>query len=491
MGVRKRVFACLPLALLVASCALGPDFHRPALPSPTLGTPDHTVGSTTHGGASQTFVQDMDIPGQWWTLLHCDKLNTLVSEALANSPSLQAAQAAIAQSRESLSADRSRVLYPSVDVRGGAARERISGAQLGKPGSGFDMTLLNASVNVSYNISAFGAGARRELEALQAQVDFQRYQLRAAYLTLTGNLVTSAIQEAALEDQIAATEAIIHDQQYLLDIANQQFKNGAVSRTAVLAQQVQLASTQASLPSLRQALERTRTQLAVLAGKLPGDVSVPVFGLADFTLPMRVPVSLPSRLAEQRPDILAAEQQLRAASAQIGVATAALYPQISLSANYGGQSSKLGDLLKPGNAVWGLTGGVLQPIFNAGALQAQRRAAVDAFDAAAAQYRETVLLAFGNVSDALKALQNDADALQAQTQALDAARQALDINRQQLKNGAVSNLVVIDAERQYQQSRIAETQATAARYADTAALFQALGGGWWNHQDAFKEGEKQ
>jgi len=482
-----RVPPLLAALAMLGGCAVGPDFHHPEAPAADIygGGPalTDTAAAPGPGGTAQHFAQGQDIPAQWWTLFHSEALDQLIQQALVNSPTVQAAQAALRQSRQTLIGERGSVLYPTVDAQAGADRERISGIQIGQPGGGEDLTLYNASVNVSYNISAFGSGALRELEALKAQVDYQRFQLRAADLTLSANIVTAAVQEASLKAQIASTQAIIDDLQKQLDVDQRQFSNGALSRTALLSQQTQLAQTQASLPPLQEALDKTRHQLAVLAGKLPGDNSVPEFSLSDFTLPGELPVSLPSQLVRQRPDILAADAQLHQANANIGVATAAEYPQISLTASYGGEALHPGSIFKTGNAVWGLSAGVLEPIFNGGALRAQKRAAEAARDQADAQYRQTVLLAFANVADTLRALDADARSLQAQSSALDSAQQALAISKQQLQAGAISYLSVLDAERTFQQSSLAVAQAQAARYADTAALFQAMGGGWWNADD--------
>ena len=472
----------------LGGCALGPDFHHPDAPPAASYDTDPaqpaTVATSGPGGAAQQFVAGQDIPAQWWTLFHCQALDQLIQQALVNSPTVQAAQAALRQSRQTMVGEEGSVLYPTVSAQAGVNRERISGIQLGQPGGGEDLSLYNASVNVSYNISAFGAGARRELESLQAQIDYQSFQLRAADLALSANLTTAAIQEASLKAQLDATQSIITDLQKQLDVAKNQLDIGAISRSALLAQQTQLAQTIATLPPLQQALDKARHQLTLLAGKLPGDPSVPEFSLSDFTLPEQLPVSLPSQLVRQRPDILAADAQLHAASANVGVATAAQYPQISLSASYGGEALSAGKVLNAGNTVWSLGADVLQPIFNGGALRAQKRAAIAAYDQANAQYRETVLLAFANVADSLRALDTDARSLQAQTDAAGSSKDALDISRQQLQSGSISYLTLLDAERQYQQTSVALAQAQASRYADTAALFQAMGGGWWNEGKA-------
>jgi NodT family efflux transporter outer membrane factor (OMF) lipoprotein len=262
----------------------------------------------------------------------------------------------------------------------------------------------------------------------------------------------------------------------------QQFRLGGVSLPDLLAQKAQLAQTRAVLPPLEKELSQTGHQLAVLTGRLPSEAKLPDFDLDGLKLPRELPVSLPSELVRQRPDIRAAEALLHAASAQVGVATANLYPQVTLSGSFGSVATKAGDLFASGMDVWSLGAGVLQPVFHGGELTARRRAAVAAYDAASAQYRETVLQAFQNVADVLRALDADALALKAQAEAEAAARDSRDITGKQFSLGAVSYLTLLDSERQYQQARIALVQVQAVRYADTAALFQALGGGWWNRQ---------
>jgi NodT family efflux transporter outer membrane factor (OMF) lipoprotein len=343
-------------------------------------------------------------------------------------------------------------------------------------------SLYSASVNVSYTIDAFGA-TRRELEGLQAAVDYQRYQVEAAYLSLTANVVTTAIQEASLRAQLQATRDVLDAAAQSLAVVEKQAALGAVARSVVIAQRAQLAQTRATLPAFEKALAQTRHQLAVYAGRLPSDAGLPEFGLESLQLPQELPVSLPSSLLRQRPDIRASEALLHEASAQIGVATANLYPQITLSGSAGAQSLKLDRLFSSGSAAWSLGAGLLQPIFNGGALQAKKRAAVAAFDEAQAQYRQTVLNAFLNVANTLRALDSDAETLRAQAEAEALARESLDLVARQYKLGAVSYLALLDSQRAYQQARVGLVQAQAARYADTAALFQALGGGWWNRAE--------
>jgi NodT family efflux transporter outer membrane factor (OMF) lipoprotein len=466
---------------------VGPNFERPAPPADERYTatplPEHTAQAPVPGGAAQRFVSVRDIPAQWWQLYHSEALDRLIRTALAESPTLEAAQAALRVSQENLISAAS-VLYPSVDAKGNATRQHTTGAAIGQPRApGNVFNLFNANVTVSYDLDLAG-GARRGLEALEAQVDYQRYQIAATYLTLTSNIVTTAVAEASLRAQIDATREIIAAQERTLAVVEKQFALGAVSSADVLAQRAQLAQTRATLPPLEKALAQTRNALATLVGKTPASADLPKFDLSALELPQDLPVSLPSALARQRPDIQAAEALLHQASAQIGVAKAAFYPQITLSGLYGSLADTTGALFSSSALQWNVGAGLLQPLFHGGALRANERAAVASYDQALAEYRLTVLGAFQNVADVLRALDSDAEALKAQADAEAAARASLDLARQQFDLGAVSYLVLLNAQRQYQQTRLGLVQAQAARFADTAALFQALGGGWWNDRIA-------
>ncbi|MDR3416465.1 MAG: efflux transporter outer membrane subunit [Nevskia sp.] len=484
-GWRGGLAACVGAAL-VAACAVGPDFQRPAPPQPERYTaeplPATTASTAVAGGEAQTFSAGGQIPAQWWTLFHSEPLNALVEEALRASPTVEAAQAALRQANENLRAQRGSLL-PTVDGSATGNREKIAGAQFGQPGLNSLYSLFNASVNVSYGIDLWG-GERREIEALAAQADYQRFQLEASDLTLSSNVVTTAIQVASLRGQIAATQDIVADDRRQLEVVQHQLALGGTSRLDVLTQQTELASALASLPPLQKQLEQNLDLLAVLLGRLPSQGAAPQLGLDELRLPQELPLSLPSQLVEQRPDVRAQEALLHQASAEVGVATANLLPQVTLNASFGGTNTKLYDLLNPSSNIWSIGAGVTQPLFHGGTLIHKKRAAVAAYEQAVAQYRGTVLNAFQNVADALHALQLDADALQAQNQAEQAAAAALDVARKRYQAGAVSHLELLATERSYQQSRIALLQAQAARFADTAALLQALGGGWWNRDGA-------
>jgi len=490
-----RIFRFLGTVLIIAvaghllgGCTVGPDFRTPAAPQTTLYTesplPPETMASPASGGASQRFVSGQDIPGQWWSLFRCEPLDRLIRQALTASPNLAAAEATLREARENLRAATGSEYFPRLDANLSATRQQFSGASFGQPNAGNSIfNLFNASLNVSYALDIFGGG-RRELEGLSSQVEYQRFQLEGAYLSLTANIVTTVVQEASLREQIRTTRAIITLQEEQLDLIEQQSRLGGASRSDQLAQQAQLAQTRALLPPLEKQLALTRHLLALLAGRFPGDGGLPEFALNDLKLPLELPVSLPSSLVRQRPDIRASEELLHAAGAQVGVATANMYPKFTLTGSLGTTAIRAEDLFTPGSAVWSLGTGLLQPLFHGGELDAKRRAALAAYDQAAAQYRGTLLMAFQNVADVLRALEHDALTLAAQAEAEAVARESLDLARQQFQFGATGYLSLLNAQRQHQQALIGLVQAHAARLADTAALFQALGGGWWNRQEA-------
>jgi NodT family efflux transporter outer membrane factor (OMF) lipoprotein len=447
-----------------------------------------TAAAPVTGGSAQRFVEEGDLPARWWELFRSEALDRWIREALENSPTLDAAGATLRRAQEIRRA-RAGELLPAVDGSASVSRQKPSGASLGLPGARVNpFTLYSASVEVTYSLDLFG-GLRRELEALQAQVDSRRFQLEGAYLALASNVVTTAIQEASLRGQLQATREIAATEKEQLALIEKQFELGGISRTDVLAQRASLAQTLAIIPPLEKRVAQTRHLMAVLAGRFPGDTAdLPAFDFEGLRLPEELPVSLPSSLVRQRPDIRSAEELLHAASAAVGVATANLYPQVTLSGRYGTEAMRAGDLFSAGSAVWGFGAGLLQPVFRGGALQAERRAAVAGFDEAAALYRETVLQAFREVADVLRALEYDATTLAAQAEAEAAARDTLEIAKKQVRLGATSYLSLLNAQRQYHLARSLLVQAQSARYADTAALFQALGGGWWNREPEGRTG---
>jgi len=482
-GARKQrsaAWVVAPAAIVLVSCAVGPDFKRPETPAIDRYTdaefPNATVESGfAHGGAQQ-FAAGGTLQRQWWNLFKSEPLDRLIEQALRDSPTIASAQSTLRQAQQNLAAERG-LTWPNLSGRMNVQREQFSGASLGQPGTSI-FTLYNASVNVSYTLDAFG-GIRRQVEALQAQVDNVNYQLQATYLTLTANLATTAIREASLRAQIRTTGEIEKLQKDQLDIVERRFNLGAVTKSDVLSQRTTLAQTRASLPPLQRQLSQLRHQLALYAGRTPESAGLPSFELDGLELPLQLPVSVPSDLVRQRPDILSSEALLHAASAQVGVATANLYPQITLTGNLGSEAVGASQLFRSNSSVWGLSAGLLAPIFNGGQLLANKRAAAAAFDAAAANYRQTVLTAFANVADALRALQTDAVALQAQIEAQHQAQDAFQLASRQFNVGAVSYLTLLNSQQQLLQTRIAVVQAQADRFADTVALFQALGGGWW------------
>ena len=471
-------------AASLGGCVVGPDFHAPEAPKASRYTesplPAQTASSPGAGGAAQHFVAGAALPEQWWALYRSEPLDRLIRQGIAESPSLAAARATLQQARENLAAEFGALAYPAVDANLSAQREKISNAAFGGQGVSL-FSLYGASVNVSYGLDFFG-GSRRALEGLRAQVDYQRYQLDAAHLALTANIVTTAIREASLRAQIQASRDMLKAEEDEVSRVARQYELGGVGRLELISQRAQAAQTEATLPPLENQLAATRHALAALTGRTPEEAALPAFELDSLQLPEQIPVSVSSDLVRQRPDIQAAEALLHQASAQIGVATAALYPHVTLDGNFGSQSTHAHDLFG-GQTVWGIGASLAQPIFHGGELRAERRAAVAAYDAAQAQYRETVLEAFRNVADALRALETDARAVQAQTQAEALARDRVELTRTQYRLGGTSYIALLDAQRQYFAARLLLVVARASRYADTAALFQALGGGWREGHD--------
>lgn len=476
------------LASLLAGCVVGPNFKRPAapdvpgytaapLPAATVATPGIA------GGEAQRFVSGADIPADWWTLFHSRPLDALVRQALANNPNLNAAQAALLAAHENTRAQRGARL-PQVSAGLGVTRQRDpSGALAPVPSNNaFLYTLVTPQLSVSYVPDVFGLN-RRTVEAAAAQEEASRYQLIATDIALSANVAAAAIEAASLEDQIDATRALIDIDRKMLGILEYQKRKGYAGGLDLAAQQSQLAQLEASLPPLVKQLDQQHNLIAVLTGRFPSEVPAEKFTLATLTLPRDLPVSLPSALVAQRPDVLQAEANMHAASAQVGVATANRLPNITLSANAGSTALAIGQVFGPGTGFWNIGAALLAPIFNGGTLLHQQRAARAAYTEAAEQYRATILTAFQNVADSLTALDQDARALRASAAAAEAARTTLDLSRLQYKHGYAAYLAVLNAEQGYQQARIALVQAQASRFADSAALFQALGGGWWQRTD--------
>jgi NodT family efflux transporter outer membrane factor (OMF) lipoprotein len=487
-GAGRRLGAAVNAAtlVLIAGCAVGPNFQRPSAPETAGYTreplPAATAAADMAGGAAQRLVEGMDIPGQWWTLFRSPPLNALIEQSLKTNPSLEAAQAALRQAQENVYAQEG-FFFPNVQASFAPSRQKNATATISPTlTSGAPLfSLYTPQVSVSYTLDVWG-GNRRQVESLQAQADALRFQLEATYLTLTSNVVAAAIQEASLRAQIAATETVIRIDSEQLELLRAQYALGAIAMADVMAQEATLAQAQATLPPLQKQLAQQRDSLTALAGRIPSAEPDQKFELAALELPQELPLSLPSRLVEQRPDVRSAEEQLHAASAQVGVAIANQLPQITLSANAGSSATQMSQLFTSGTGFWSVAGNFLQPLFDGGTLLHRKRAADAALEQAAAQYRSTVITAFQNVADVLHALYYDAAALEASLRAERAAAASLDIARHALQLGSISYFALLNAEQTYQQSVIALAQARANRYADTAALFQALGGGWWNQE---------
>jgi NodT family efflux transporter outer membrane factor (OMF) lipoprotein len=491
-GATKRVGFSLLAAgsLLIAGCAVGPDFKRPAPPavSSYIATPPAKTASApgVADGEAQTFAYGSDIAGDWWALFHSQPLNDLVTQALAANPDLKAAMAALAAAHETTLAQKG-AFYPQVAAGYSAIRQRQSGALAPTPAdnaSQFD--LLTPQVSVSYSPDVFGL-TRRTVESARAQEQSVRFQMIAAHLTLTSNVVVAAIQDAALQSQIDATRQLIDIETKSVEILKYQAAKGYASRIDVAAQEAQLAQVAATLPPLLKQAAQQHDLLAVLTGRFPGEAPKANLTLADLQLPADLPVSLPSRLVEQRPDVRQAEANLHAASAQVGVAAANRLPNIQLTAVAGNTALALGQSFGPGTSFWSLGAAATAPIFEGGTLLHQERAAKANYQQAAEQYRSTVLGAFQNVADSLAAIQQDAEALKAAAAADDAAKVTLDLTQRQLQDGYAGGLALLNAQQVYQQARISLVQAQASRLADSAALFQALGGGWWRRADLTKD----
>lgn len=482
IAVRSAHAVLVAGALLVAGCAVGPDFKAPPKPATDAYTREpltsQTQSTAVAGGEGQRLQFGAELPAQWWKLFESAQLNELIEQAISQHPSIAAQQAALRAARENVRAEQG-VFAPQFTGNGSATREQESGAVIGPGFPSFITNVYQATVNVSYTFDLFG-GERRTLEGLRAQADSQQYQLEASYLTLTSNVAATAIQMASVREQIAATHEIIALEEKQLDLITRQFQIGSRARADVLQQQSNLATVRATLPLLQQQLSVSDHQLAVLVGRFPHDAAPVEFDLSTLKLPSDLPVSLPSALVEQRPDIKVQEMALAQASSAIGVATANMLPQLTLTAGTGGSSLISRTLLDPESSAWNLGLGITQPIFEGGTLRAKRRAAIDLYQQAEAQYRLSVLNAFQNVADSLTALENDAQALGAQFDAVNAAKASLDLIQRQYDAGAVGYVSLLTAQQTYQQAKIDYVKAVANRYTDTVALFQSLGGGWWN-----------
>lgn len=490
----RRIATATSLAVALSGCAVGPDFRPPPAPKVgsytrhVLATPVITTGVA--GGSAQHFEHGGDVSGDWWTLYHSPALNALITQALKNNHDLKAAQAALRVAHEDVLAQRG-AFYPSVSAGIDASHESAPKVLAPMPNyplvpQEYRYNLYTPQLTISYAPDLFGLN-RRTLESLKAQEQATRFQMIAAWTTLTSNVVVTSVQEASLREQVQATRELVALEKKSLSILKFRLEKGDASELDVAAQQGQLAQLEAGLPPLVTQLAATRHALDVLVGSFPGQSPEPSLKLDDLHLPAELPVSLPSRLVAQRPDVRQARANLHAASAAIGIAVAERLPNIDLSANAGSTALEISHVFDSGTGFWGVAASLTAPIFQGGQLMHQERAAKEAYVAAAEQYRGTVLTAFQNVADTLVALDQDARALQAAAMAERATRTTLDLSQLQLKHGDISTFELLAAEQSYQQARMALVQAEANRFADTAALYQALGGGWWHHPELGKQ----
>jgi NodT family efflux transporter outer membrane factor (OMF) lipoprotein len=471
-------------AAALGGCAVGPDFARPPAPTPSRYTEADLAAQTGVGAAqAQHFIAGHDVAGAWWGLFRSPRLTALVVAALRQNPSLEAAQQTLHQAQETRLAQEGGFL-PSLSGQANRTREEISSGQAGLPNSfpGETYSVYDAQVNVSYTFDIWGQN-RRSVEADQAEADYQRFQLEGATNMLAANTATAAINAASLAAQIAAEEKLVGAEQQLLATVRQQFELGGATGTDVATQEAQLANTQALVIPLQTQLGQARNQLAAYTGRVPEEAAIPAITLDELTLPGDVPLSVPAKLVEQRPDIRAAEAQLHTATAQVGVAIANRLPQLTLSGNIGSAPATVGKFFTPGEGTFAILNQLMAPLFQGGTLLHQQRAAVAAMKSAAATYRNTVITGYQNVADVLTALAQDGRALAANEAAERAAARSLSLAQIQYGAGGVSYLTVLTSQTQYQNAVIGLVRARAQRFTDTVALYTALGGGWWNRQD--------
>ena len=504
--VRLQIFyaAC---AVVIAGCAVGPNFHAPAAPKEagytTAPLPAATASVDVPGGDAQRFVDGLPVQYRWWESFHCAAIDSLVEKALRANPSVAAAQAALGQAQELVYAQQG-YFFPSVSVDYNFERQKLPGNLSGSsaPGVQGNGTALNAvqsaappyneplyfnfhtaTLTVGFTPDVFGLN-RRKVESLDAQKDMQRFELEATYISLASNVVAAAIQEASTRAQLAATREIISGNEKSLDVVREKFKLGFATRVDLANQELLAAQAEALLPPLTKQFEQNRDLIRALVGNLPDQDVVETVELSALTLPAQLPLSLPAKIIEQRPDVRAAEEQVRSANAQVGVALAQMLPQFNITGTVGGTATQFSQMFEHGGSFWTLIGDVSQPLFQGGTLLHTKRAADQALRQAAAQYQSTVLQAYQNVADTLHAIVTDADALRAAAAAERAAKALLDSTHQRASAGYTDYLTDLAAAMAYQQAVLSLVQAQAARFGDTAALYQALGGGWWNRSSA-------
>jgi len=481
-----RLLIAVSLLGILAACAVGPDFKQPDAPKVSSLTekpipPKLATTPDVPGGSEQTLVESKDIPAKWWELFKSPELDILIRKALEQNPNLGAADAALRAAQENVSAQIGGQYFPQIGGNASLTRQQLPYAVYGLPHGDPIYNLYNTTVNISYVPDFFGR-ARRTVENARAQAEISQYQLEGAYLNLTSNLVTSAVREAQLRAQYQATKEILEAQTYFANIIKQQLEIGSVSKVDLTSQLALVASSQAELLVYEKNVAFARNQLAALTGEFPGSAVIKGFNLSDLHLPDQLPLSLPSSLVRQRPDILTAESVMKSTNALVGVATANLLPQITLSGAEGSAALTTGALFGPTAALWSIAGGLFQPLFQGGQLLAQRRGAMANYEQAVFQYQAAVITAFQQVADALQALDADAKALTAATDTERYAKETLNLVQDQYRFGTASYLQVLYYQTQYQNAKIRSLQAQALRFSDTAALFTALGGGWWNRE---------
>jgi NodT family efflux transporter outer membrane factor (OMF) lipoprotein len=470
----KGLAIVLTYAVSLGGCAVGPHFTRPDAPAAARYTRDTLHAEDASSDTAQHIDLGREIEGDWWTLFHSDAIDQLVKQAVEHNRSLAASVATLAQAQE-LALAQAGTRYPQVDLTAGVGRQQYGNEFLGPFGKVPPFTYFAVGPAVSYTLDYTGGVARR-VEQEFAMAEVQRHQLDAAYLTVTGKTVMETLAIASARAQIASVETILVQDRDNLRLVQSAYKEGSVGREDVLSAQSQIANDMTLLPPLRQELMQSRHALSVILGQAPASELPDDVDLAQITLPLQLPVSLPSELAHRRPDILAAEARLHAAVSAVGVAQSNLYPKIQLSASVGQQSLKADQLFDRSNAAWSLMSGLTAPLFDGGTLRAEKRAAVDAMHASAANYEQTVLEAFAQVADLLEGLEHDAEQFDAQAQAQQAAQSSLDLARTSYKEGYAGILQVLDAERSYHRARLGYVRAVAQRYLDTVQLFLALGG---------------
>lgn len=482
--------ACLGTiaAAMLGACAVGPDFVRPAPPAEERYTSEPQPAATVVADAqAQRFLAATEIPADWWRLFKSEQLDAAVRQAIAGNPTLEASEATLRQSQDNLHAGYG-VFFPQIEAVLSGARERSAPALQGGKTSGTVFNYVSVGGNIGYVLDVFG-GQRRMVEGLRAQSDYQRFAVKAAYVTLSANVVNTCIARAAYGAQIRATEDLIALETEQLAATEAQVRAGTSAYASVLSMRSLIAANRASLAPLRQKRDQAAHLLAALAGVSPAKANLPDIDLNGLSLPQDLPLSLPSELVRQRPDILQAEAQMHVASANVGVATAAMFPSFSLSGAFGAAGTSLGNLSGDSGRFWSVGPSISVPLFRGGSLWYGRKAAIDAFEASQAIYRQTVLDAFQQVADSLKALEHDAEGLQAQVEARRAAGEALRLQQINYKTGIAAYLDVLTADVQFHQADIGYLQAVAQRHQDTVALFVALGGGWWNAQVETAQGK--